>query len=63
MVAVAVWLGLSILEHSLGPEWEPFFLYRPLPFLDITASWTKLAVTAFITLFYLWYLLRPVPRS
>ena len=63
LVAAAVWFALSYLEMNLGPEWHGFFFYRPVPVLHQTASWLKIGLTAFASLFYLWFLLRPVSKK
>ncbi len=63
LVAGAVWFALSYLEMNLGPEWHDMFFYRPLPVFHRTASWLKIGLTAFLSLSYLWFLLRPTPKK
>ena len=63
IIGVAAWYGLSLVEHTLGEEWSPLFLYGEVPYLHRTVSWTKAGLTLFIALLYLWYLLEPPRRK
>lgn len=63
MVGGAVWLGLSLIESSLGPDWHFLFFYRFIPSLDRDISLTKAGLTLFVSLAYLWYLLKDKSSS